>query len=78
MQNFNTCAKAKLVKNANTNTVRLVVAFNVTQRNKQNKLMFPPQSKCAYVSGDLYTQTQIAQQLVKASKLLNTTNIVLV
>ena len=86
MQNFNTfnakavntTAYAKLVTNKLTNTQRLVVAFNVTQRNANNNLLFPPQSKCAYVSGDLYTQAHVQQQLQRAKQILNTNNIILV
>jgi hypothetical protein len=46
-------AKAKLVKNAKLNTLRLVVAFNVYETTKNGAYKFPVQSKCAYVSGDL-------------------------
>jgi hypothetical protein len=46
-------AKAKLIKNAKLKTLRLVVAFNVYERNAKGEYKFPVQAKCAYVSGDL-------------------------
>jgi hypothetical protein len=46
-------AKAKIIKNAKLKTLRLIVAFNVYERNAKGELKFPVQSKCAYVSGDL-------------------------
>ena len=46
-------AKAKIVKNAKLKTLRLVVAFNVYEKNAKGEYKFPQQSKCAYVSGDL-------------------------
>jgi hypothetical protein len=46
-------AKAKLVKNAKLKTLRLIVAFNVYEKNAKGEYKFPVQSKCAYVSGDL-------------------------
>ena len=73
----NTPAKAKVVYNKKNDTVRIVVAFNVTQFNKQGKLLFPQQAKCAFVSSDV-DKTEVLQQLAKASKVLNTNNIQLV
>jgi hypothetical protein len=49
-------AKAKIVKNAKLKTLRLVVAFNVYERNAKGDYKFPVQSKCAYVSGDLQAE----------------------
>jgi len=46
-------AKAKVIKNAKLKTLRLIVAFNVYERNAKGEYKFPVQSKCAYVSGDL-------------------------
>ena len=46
-------AKAKLIKNAKLKTLRLIVAFNVYEKNAKGEYKFPVQSKCAYVSGDL-------------------------
>lgn len=52
---FNTLvkAKAKLIKNKKLDTLRLIVAFNVYETNKNGNYKFPVNSKCAYVSGDL-------------------------
>jgi len=80
---LNTLAKAKLVRNAKQKDLyKLVIAFNVTQRNaKTNKLIFPPQAKCAYVSGDIaYSdlQNDVARCLAVAEKQLRTNNIVFV
>jgi len=51
---FNTVtAKAKLVKNAKLKTLRLIVAFNVYETNKNGNYKFPTAKNCAYVSGDL-------------------------
>jgi hypothetical protein len=46
-------AKAKLIKNKKLDTLRLIVAFNVYEKNDKGTYKFPTQSKCAYVSGDL-------------------------
>ena len=42
----NTTANAKLVFNKKLQLFKLVVAFNVTQRNAKGKLIFPQQNKC--------------------------------
>ena len=80
---LNTLAKAKLVRNAkNKELYKLVIAFNVTQRNaRTNKLVFPTQKQCAYVSGDIAyesLQADVARCLDVAKKQLRTTNIVFV
>ena len=80
---LNTLAKAKLVRNAkNKELYKLVIAFNVTQRNaKTNKLIFPAQKQCAYVSGDLTYETlqaYVQRCLDVAQKQLRTTNLVFV
>lgn len=49
-------AKAKLIKNAKLKTLRLIVAFNVYEKNDKGEYKFPVQSKCAYVSGDLLAE----------------------
>ena len=49
-------AKAKIVKNAKLKTLRLIVAFNVYEKNAKGEYKFPVQSKCAYVSGDLQAE----------------------
>lgn len=74
----NTLAKAKLVKSKIPNLYKLVVAFNVTQRNqKTGAYVFPVQSKCAYVSGDIEL-TEVQRCLQQASLVARTTNIILV
>ena len=73
----NTLAKAKLVKSKIPNLYKLVVAFNVTQRNKKGDLMFPQQKQCAYVSGDISLE-DLHNTLINAQKTLRTNNIVLV
>ena len=74
---INTLAKAKLINNKKLGTLRLIIAFNVTQTNKQGKYIFPVSSKCAYVSGDLQIE-DVASTLSKAKEVLRTNNIVLV
>ena len=59
-------AKAKLVKNAKLNTLRLIVAFNVYETNKKGALKFPSAKNCAYVSGDLQA-ADVANALHNAS-----------
>ena len=76
-QAFSTVAKAKLINNKKLGTVRLLVAFNVTQTNKMGKYVFPVSKKCAYVSGDLQIQ-DVASTINKAKEMLRTNNIVLV
>lgn len=73
----NTNAKAKILFNKKLGTVRVVVAFNVTQTNAKGNFLFPQQAKCAFVSSDI-DKTEVVQQLIKASKVLNTNNIQLV
>ena len=76
--NTNTVAKAKLVKNKKLGTYKLVVAFNVTQQNSlTDNYIFPPQNKCAYVSGDIFDK-EISATLKAARKALRTENIFLV
>lgn len=70
--NTNTVAKAKLVKNKKLGTYKLVVAFNVTQKNPLfDSYIFPPQNKCAYVSGDIFDY-EISSTLKAAKKALRT------
>jgi hypothetical protein len=73
----NTNAKAKVLQNKKLGTVRLVVAFNVTEITKNGAYKFPVQSKCAYVSGDI-DSTEVLSTLTNASSVLNTKNIQLV
>ena len=71
----NTTANAKLVFNKKLQLFKLIVAFNVTQRNAKGKLMFPQQSKCAYVSGDILLE-DLQRTLQNAQATLRTNNIV--
>lgn len=78
MFNTNTLAKAKLVQNKKLGLYKLLVAFNVTQRNPvTGKLIFPTQKQCAYVSGDI-AYTDLFKALTSAETALRTNNIQLV
>jgi hypothetical protein len=78
MFKFNTLAKAKLVCNKKLGLYKLVVAFNVTQRHPiTDKLIFPVQKQCAFVSGDIAI-TEVGHALKQAEAALRTNNIVLV
>jgi hypothetical protein len=74
---FATAAKAKLVQNKKLGTVRLVVAFTVTETNKNGNYKFPVHKKCDYVSGDLLVE-DILTELQRAKSVLRTDNIVVV
>lgn len=50
-------AKARLVYNKKKETYRIIVAFNVTERNKKGLLKFPVQARCDFVSGDFVYDT---------------------
>ena len=76
-QALNTVAKAKIIKNKKLDTLRLIVAFNVTQTNKKGDYIFPVSKKCAYVRGDLQ-QEDIFNALNNAKKALRTDNIIIV
>jgi hypothetical protein len=73
----NTLAKAKLVKSKIPDLYKLVVAFNVTEINKNGSYKFPVQSKCAYVSGDIAIE-DVTRCMQAASLVARTNNIVLV
>ena len=85
---FNTLAKAKLVYNKKIQAYKLVVAFNVHTTTREDKdgnekvvHLFPVQSKCAYVSGDLLKsnlKADLAVALNAAQKTARTDNIVFV
>jgi hypothetical protein len=77
LQAINTVAKAKIVKNAKLKTLRLVVAFNVTETDSKGRYKFPVSSKCDYVSGDL-AEEDVFDALQRARAALNTSNIELV
>lgn len=82
MQNaVNTLAKAKIMHNKKLNTFRIIAAFNVTQKNEKDQYIFPPQSKCNYVSSDINFPANEEQfQRIKAQMqfLLRTNNIMFV
>ena len=73
----NTTAYAKLSFNKKLELFRLVVAFNVTQRNAKGKLLFPQQQKCAFVSGD-FAFEDLHVQLANAQAACRTNDIKLV
>jgi len=72
-----TKARAKLVKNAKLKTLRLVVAFNVTETNAKGESKFPVSKKCDYVSGDLQAE-DVLNAINTAKQVLRTNNIELV
>jgi hypothetical protein len=76
-QAFSTVAKCKIVKNKKLDTLRLIIAFNVTQTNKNGDFMFPVHKKCDYVSGDLLAE-DVFTEIERAKKVLRTDNIVIV
>jgi hypothetical protein len=78
---FAQVAKAKLVYVKNKDTYKVLIAFNVYERNKNGELKFPTQKQCNYVSGDLAYETlqkDVAQTIANAKKVLRTDNIVFV
>ena len=78
---FNTLAKAKLIYNRNKELYKLVVAFNVHTKIKDNGdivHIFPTQAKCAYVSGDINyeeLQAEVSRLTEVAKKHCRTDNI---
>lgn len=77
MFKFATKARAKLVQNKKLETLRLVIAFNVYERNAKGDYKFPVSKKCDYVSGDLLAE-DVFNELELAKKVLRTDNIELV
>jgi hypothetical protein len=78
---FAQVAKAKLIYNKEKETYKIIVAFNVTETNKNGKFKFPVQAKCNYVSGDIVYETlqkDVAQTVANAKAVLRTDNIVFV
>jgi len=76
----NCLARAKLIYN-NKNCYKLIIAFNVTQRNKNGDFIFPTQKKCAYVSGDINyatLQSDLTRIVATAKLILRTNNIEIV
>ena len=78
---FNTLAKAKLIYNKKRELYKVVVAFNVHVKQKDNGdivHIFPTQAKCAYVSGDIIyeeLQAEVARITETAKQQLRTNNI---
>ena len=78
---FNTLAKAKLVYNKQKELYKLVIAFNVHTKVKDNGdivHIFPTQAKCAYVSGDLLAdnlQNELATVLPTVYATLRTNSV---
>jgi hypothetical protein len=78
---FNTLAKAKLIYNKKRELYKVVVAFNVHVKVKDNGdivHLFPTQAKCAYVSGDIIyeeLQAEVARITETAKQQLRTNNI---
>ena len=53
-------AKAKIIYYKDKETYKIIFAFNVHKKEKDNGdivYMFPTQAKCAYVSGDISYET---------------------
>ena len=68
MQNVYTAntAKAKIIYYKDKETYKIIFAFNVHVKQKDNGdivHMFPTQAKCAYVSGDISYETLQADKL---------------
>lgn len=74
-------AKAKLIYVKNKETYKIVIAFNVHKKIKDNGdvvHVFPTQAKCNYVSGDINYETLQADKdyiIEQAKKALRTDNI---
>jgi hypothetical protein len=71
----NNTAYAKLSFCKKLQLFKMIVAFNVTQRNAKGKLLFPVQQKCNYVSGhfaleDLAKQLTVAEQHLRTNKIV--------
>ena len=64
-------AKAKIIYYKDKETYKIIFAFNVLQKEKDNGdivHIFPPQAKCNYVSGDIvYEELQKDKQRIIAS-----------
>jgi hypothetical protein len=74
-------AKAKLIYVKNKETYKIIIAFNVHKKIKDNGdivHIFPQQKACNYVSGDINYETLQADTeyvLTQAKKQLRTDNI---
>lgn len=66
-------AKAKIIYYKNKETYKIIFAFNVLQKEKDNGdivYIFPTQAKCNYVSGDIvYEELQKDKlRIIEAAK----------
>ena len=74
-------AKAKIIYNKTKETYKIVFAFNVHTKEKDNGdivHLFPTQAKCNYVSGDINYETlqkDTEYVIAQAKKQLRTDNI---
>ena len=81
---FTNCiAYAKLVYNKKLNAYKMQIAFNVHKKlvGTNYKYLFPVQSKCNYVSGDLLAENleaEVQRTVAFAQQSLRTTQIVFV
>ena len=78
---FAQVAKAKLLYNKEKETYKIIIAFNVTETNKNGKFKFPTHKKCNYVSGDIVYETlqaDVEKTIANAKAVLRTDNIVFV
>lgn len=69
-----TVAFARIINSKLPQLVKLVIAFNVYERDARNKLKFPVQKKCAYVSGD-FDYSDLPRQLKLAEQAISSNNI---
>jgi hypothetical protein len=75
----NTLAKAKVIYYKDKETYKIVFAFNVHKKIKDNGdivHIFPTQAKCAYVSGDIsYEELQKDKlRIIETAKTVMRTN----
>ena len=75
----NTVAKAKVIYYKDKETYKIVFAFNVHKKIKDNGdivHIFPTQAKCAYVSGDIsYEELQKDKlRIIETAKTVMRTN----
>ena len=74
-------AKAKIIYYKDKETYKIIFAFNVHKKEKDNGdvvYMFPTQAKCAYVSGDINyeeLQAEVSRLTEVAKKHCRTDNI---
>ena len=76
-------AYVKLVKNKKLNSYKAQIAFNVHKKlvGDEIKYVFPVQSKCNYVSGDLLAENlneELSRVIATATNTLRTTKFLIV